>query len=220
MDKAFWQARWARDEIGFHQPQVNGYLERHFPGLALAPGDQVFVPLCGKSLDMLWLAAQGYRVLGVELSEKAVQAFFAEQGIEPAVEVRGDWTCYRHGAVALWCGDVFALTAEDLADCAALYDRAALIALPPALRERYAAHLAACLPATATGLLVTLDYPQAQMDGPPFAVPEAEVRQRLGSRWHVVPLESRDVLEESPRFRERGVGWMTEAAYRLEPAAG
>mgnify|MGYP006186955445 CR=1 FL=1 len=137
MHEDFWQERWARNEIGFHLREVNPYLQRHWPDLGLAAGAQVLVPLCGKSLDMAWLAGQGYRVLGVELAESAVIAFFAEQELTPEVDQYGAFRRYRAGAVELLCGDFFALQAADVAACAGLYDRAALIALPQEMRSSY-----------------------------------------------------------------------------------
>lgn len=216
MHEDFWQERWARNEIGFHLREVNPYLQRHWPDLGLAAGAQVLVPLCGKSLDMAWLAGLGYRVLGVELAESAVIAFFAEQELTPEVDQYGAFRRYRAGAVELLCGDFFALQAADVADCSGLYDRAALIALPEGMRERYAAHLAAILPSGCAGLLVTLDYPQAEMSGPPFAVDEALVAQLLTEQqWACELLEQADVLGQNWRFLQRGLTRLDERAYRL-----
>ena len=216
MHEDFWQERWARNEIGFHLREVNPYLQRHWPDLGLAEGAQVLVPLCGKSLDMAWLAGQGYRVLGVELAESAVIAFFAEQELTPEVDQYGAFRRYRAGAVELLCGDFFALQAADVADCSGLYDRAALIALPEGMRERYAAHLAAILPSGCAGLLVTLDYPQAEMSGPPFAVDESLVAQLLTEQqWECELLEQADVLGQNWRFLQRGLTRLDERAYRL-----
>lgn len=215
MDEGFWQARWSQDQIGFHLDAVNPYLQRHWPALELPAEARVLVPLCGKSLDLAWLAAQGQRVLGVELAQKAVEAFFSEQGLQPEIRVQGAFTCYQASAVELWCGDFFALTAEDVADCVALYDRAALIALPPELRERYAAHLTRILPPACQGVLITLDYDQAQLDGPPFAVPDQEVRRLLEPAWRTESLEARDVLGENWKFLQRGLTRLEERVYRL-----
>lgn len=216
MHEEFWQARWAQDQIGFHQDRVNPYLVRHWPGLQLPPGTRVLVPLCGKSLDLAWLAGQGYQVLGVELAEKAVQDFFAEQGLVAEVSERGAFRVYRVGNLELCCGDFFALGAEELADCGALFDRAALIALPAEMRERYAAHLRAILPSGCRGLLITLDYEQSQMDGPPFAVSDAEVQAHFAGGWRVETLERLDVLEGNWKFIKHNLQWLDEAVYRLE----
>ena len=219
MHEDFWQERWARNEIGFHLGEAHPGLLRHWPRLQLAAGAQVLVPLCGKSLDLAWLAGQGYRVLGVELSQKAVEAFFAEQQLDPEVTRVGPYIRYRAGTLELRCGDFFALGADDVAACAAVYDRAALIALPAEMRRRYAAHLTQILPAGCQQLLVTLDYDQAQMDGPPFAVSDAEVNGLYAATWQVEQLQAKEVIERNPRMRERGLQWLEERFYRLERLA-
>jgi thiopurine S-methyltransferase len=216
MHEDFWRQRWARNEIGFHLPDVNPYLARLWPMLSVAAGAQVLVPLCGKSVDMLWLAEQGFRVLGVELEQSAVEAFFSEQGLHAEIDQLGAFRRYRSGATEVFCGDFFSLTAADLLECRGFYDRAALIALPELLRERYVAHLAAILPAGCAGLLVTLDYLQAKMAGPPFAVGEPEIAQLFAEpQWSVQLLEARDVLGENWKFMQRGLSQLDERVYRL-----
>ncbi|MBT0622383.1 thiopurine S-methyltransferase [Pseudomonas fluorescens] len=215
MEPKFWQERWARNQIGFHLPEVNPYLQRHWPKLALAEGAKVLVPLCGKSLDLMWLASLGYRVLGVELSEQAVEAFFSEQGLMPRISQRGVFKVYRADLIEVWCGDFFALDAEALADCFALYDRAALIALPPLMRAQYAEHLNALLRPGCQGLLITLDYDQTQKAGPPFAVADEEVKLLLGGHWSVQVLEEQDILGESWKFVQDGVTRLEERVYRV-----
>ena len=216
MHEDFWQERWARNEIGFHLDDVHPGLRRHWPRLAVPVGATVLVPLCGKSLDLAWLAGQGYRVLGVELSQKAVEAFFSEQQLEVEVSQEGAYRVYRAGALEIRCGDFFALSAEDVAACQGVYARAALIALPPAMRERYATLLTAILPAGCQQLLVTLDYDQAEMDGPPFAVSPSEVRELYAVGWDVELLEAKEVLERNPRMRERGLQRLEEQFHRLQ----
>ena len=214
MQPEFWHKKWESNQIGFHQPEVNPYLQRHWPDLAIPAQARVLVPLCGKSLDLLWLAGRGYQVLGVELSEKAVEDFFLGQQLQPQISEQGDFKIYRAGAIELWCGDFFLLTAADVAGCTALYDRAAVIALPPSMRERYAAHLQGLLPAC-RGLLVTLDYDQSQMPGPPFSVDDAEVQRLLGRVWRVEMLEEQDVLGDSWKFVQAGVTRLEERVYRI-----
>ena len=216
MHEDFWQERWARNEIGFHLDDVHPGLRRHWPRLAVPAGATVLVPLCGKSLDLAWLAGQGYRVLGVELSQKAVEAFFSEQQLEAEVSQEGSYRVYRAGAVEIRCGDFFALSADDVAACQGVYDRASLIALPPAMRERYAMLLTAILPPGCQQLLVTLDYDQAEMDGPPFAVSPREVRELYAAGWDVELLEAKEVLERNPRMRERGLQRLEEQFHRLQ----
>ena len=215
MEPKFWQERWARNQIGFHLPEVNPYLQRHWPQLALAQGAQVLVPLCGKSLDLMWLASHGLRVLGVELSEQAVKAFFSEQNLVPRITRRGVFSVYQADLIEVWCGDFFALDAEAVADCAALYDRAALIALPPLMRAQYAEHLHQLLRPGCQGLLITLDYDQTQKAGPPFAVTDDEVKVLFGSQWTLRVLEEQDILGESWKFVQDGVTQLDERVYQM-----
>ncbi|MDD1014848.1 thiopurine S-methyltransferase [Pseudomonas rubra] len=215
MQAEFWHKRWADNQIGFHQGQVNAHLQQHWSALGLEQGSKVLVPLCGKSLDLAWLAGQGHQVLGVELSQRAVEDFFSGQQLQPQVDECGAFKVYRSGSLEIWCGDFFALSATDLASCTGLYDRAALIALPPAMRERYAALLTANLPPTCKGLMVTLDYDQLKLDGPPFAVGDAETR-RLFAAWQPHALQAQDIIGQSPRFEQAGVVELFEQVYRLQ----
>lgn len=216
MDKEFWLQRWQAGQIGFHRGEVMPLLERHWPALGLHAGSRVFVPLAGKSLDMHWLAAQGLQVLGSELSALAVDAFFAEAGLMPAVSEDADGVHHRVGTIDLVRGDVFALSTATLGAIDAVYDRAALIALPPAMRRRYVDEVYGRLPRGCRGLLITLEYPQAEMDGPPFPVEEDEVRALFAPDWDVTLLERRDILANEPRFRDDGVTALSTAVYRLQ----
>ncbi len=215
MEPKFWQERWARNQIGFHLPEVNPYLQRHWSRLNLTEGARVLVPLCGKSLDLMWLANQGLRVVGVELSEQAVEAFFSEQNLTPRISQQGVFKVFQADLIEIWCGDFFALEAEILADCSALYDRAALIALPPLMRAQYAERLNSVLQSGCQGLLITLDYEQTQKAGPPFAVPDEEVNILLGARWGLEVLQEQDILGESWKFVQDGVKRLEERVYQL-----
>ncbi len=215
MEPEFWRERWATNQLGFHLFEVNPGLRQHWQALAVAEGTKVLVPLCGKSLDLMWLVGQGYRVLGVELSERAVEAFFSEQNLTPRITQRGAFTVYEASGIEVWCGDFFALDAQIVADCKALYDRAALIALPPPMRVRYAKHLNSLLAPGCRGLLITLDYDQTLKDGPPFAVSDDEVDLLLGAHWTREVLAKRDILDQSSQFRKAGVPRLDERVYRL-----
>ncbi len=219
MDPQFWRERWQNGEIGFHQAQVNADLRSQWPQLNCPPGAPVFVPLCGKSIDMAWLHAQGHTVVGIELSELAVASFFEEQQLSPVRETLGPLQRWRAPGYELYVGDFFALHAAPLAQMQAVYDRAALIALPAPLRARYAQRLSLTLPAGCRVLLLTLDYPQQQMTGPPFAVAEPEVRALFGRNFTVRLLASRDALAEEPRFRKRGLQALNAQAYLLARSA-
>lgn len=215
MHPDFWHQRWQQNQIGFHQDTPTPLLQKHWPALGVAAGARVFVPLCGKSLDMAWLAARGHRVLGVELSRLAVEQFFAEHGLQPDIEDSRYGTHFRAGDIEIICGDAFGLDAELLASCSAVFDRAALIALPPARRQRYVGELHARLPTGCRGLLVTLEYPQAERDGPPFSVPEAEVRELYADAWRVDLLERRPIPADHPGF-VNGVSRLETAVYALQ----
>ncbi|MGI9336572.1 MAG: thiopurine S-methyltransferase [Gammaproteobacteria bacterium] len=217
MDHEFWQERWRTNRIAFHQGRVNTMLERHYTRLALVPGDCVFVPMCGKAFDMLWLRQRRQRVLGVELSETAVQAFFTDN--ELAVTVCPDGRHSRHATegIALLCGDLFDLSDGQLTGVGAVYDRAALIALPPPMRSRYVRYLASIRPRTASTLLVTLEYPPDQIEGPPFSVVPDEIRALFGSTHAVEHVDTRDALGDDDGLRERGLTELTEHAFLLRP---
>jgi len=218
MNPDFWQERWQKNEIGFHQQEINAHLQDYWPRLGVAAGSQVFVPLCGKSRDLLWLRARGHTVLGVELSPIAVRDFFRENTLEPQTSRQGAFERCAADGLAILCGDFFGLTADDLKGVAGVYDRASLIALPPDMRPRYASHLASILPKGAAILLVTMEYRQAEMSGPPFAVSEDEVRKLYEKHYVVTRLFTKDILAENPRFRERGLSALSEKVYQLVPA--
>ena len=215
MHPDFWHQRWQQNQIGFHQSTPTPLLQKHWPALGVPAGARVFVPLCGKSLDLAWLAAQGHRVLGVELSQLAIEQFFTEHGLQPGIEDSRYGTHFRAGEIEIICGDAFGLDASILADCAAVFDRAALIALPPDLRRRYVEELQARLPAGCRGLLITLEYAQAERDGPPFAVPEQEVRELYGDAWGVDLRERRPIPADHPGF-VNGVSRLETAVYALQ----
>lgn len=214
MQPDFWHQRWADNQIGFHQPTPTPLLLKHWASLGIAPGAQVFVPLAGKSLDMAWLASQGHRVLGVELSRVAVEQFFAEHRLAPELEESRFGTHYRAGGIELVVGDAFGLDADLLRDCSAVFDRAALIALPPELRVRYARELYTRLPTNCSGLLVTLEYPQAEREGPPFSVPGDEVHSLYAQDWEVGLLERRPIPSDHPGY-VAGVSRLDTAVYAL-----
>lgn len=216
MKQEFWHQRWRENQIGFHQSDVTPALARFYDQLKLASGDTVFAPLCGKSLDLAWLRQQGNAVLGVELSPVAAADFFKEQGIESSVMPAGKFESYRGGGIEILCGDFFDLDTDQLSGVSAVLDRAALIALPPEMRQRYAARMVELLPADSRMLLVTLDYPQAEMDGPPFAVPATEVQDLYGGHFGITVLSETDILAKEPGFRERGLTSLVERVYLLQ----
>ncbi len=192
MDAGFWHDKWAKQQIGFHQTDGNDLLQRHFSALNLAADARVFVPLCGKSRDIAWLLGRGYRVVGIELSEIAVQQLFDEMAVVPVVSQIGSLKMYAADGVDIYVGDVFALTAQVLGQVDAVFDRAALVALPDELRSRYAAHLLA-ITGAATQLVVTFTYDQTQMPGPPFSISERMIRDLYAVSYDLHDLQTQDV---------------------------
>jgi len=211
MQPDYWIGRWQEGRIGFHRDSVNPRLAEHHQR-ALGEASRVLVPLCGKSADLAWLAAHGHEVVGIELSELAARAFFAERDMEPERREQDGFVVYQHGSVAIFVGDFFAATPALTGLCDGAYDRAALIALPEALRARYTAHLSTLLGPRAKLLLVTLEFDAE--GGPPFSVSAEEVQQRYGAAT-ITALGSVDARVETPGPIERGATFVSEAAYLI-----
>lgn len=189
MDPQFWHDRWEANQIGFHKSEANPALIAHFHRLDLAPGARVFVPLCGKTKDIGWLLEQGMRVVGAELSEIAVAQLFRDMGVKPDVIRHGAMQIYRGAGAEVFVGDIFDLGAKDLGPVDAIYDRAALVALPPKMRAAYARHLLD-ITGAARQLTVTFEYDQSKMNGPPFSVPALEVLDHYGSSYAMQAVEA------------------------------
>lgn len=197
----YWQEKWAANDIAFHQSQVNAHLIQYFTDEL--PG-KVLVPLCGKTRDMRWLAERGHDVIGVELSEMACVHFFAEQGLAYRKESTKDFTIFHGEKISIWCGDFFKFPKDSTKEITAVYDRAALIALPENLRSRYADQLTALCPAETRILLLTIEYDQTLLAGPPFSVSREEVRARFGAKFRTEELASPlidDGARRNPKLR-------------------
>lgn len=215
MESNFWHERWSKGEIGFHKTEVNPLLVGFWERLALAPGTEVFVPLCGKSLDMLWLAERGHPVLGIELSELACAAFFSENGLTATRSASGRFQKWTSGPITILQGDVFDLQPADLATIGAVYDRAALIALPPELRAPYVAHVARVLPRPLPTLLITIEYDPSKRPGPPFSVTEQEVAALYQPTHNIEKLHTHDAFDPASPWAQMGLTWLDEKVYRL-----
>lgn len=216
MEASFWEARWRKNQIGFHSSEINPMLIAYLYTLNLRHGDTVLVPMCGKSLDILYLCNQGFRVIGVELSELAARAFFAENNIAVTESSSGQFLQFESEGITIFCGDIFHLRSHHIADAVASYDRAALVALPPEMRRRYADHVSHILPASFNTLLITFEYPQHEMPGPPFSVEETEVRELFNDWGSVELLHTADILPENARFQERGMTVLLEKVFLLQ----
>ncbi len=175
MDHQFWLDKWRANQLGFHRDSVHPFLTEHWPALGLAPGSRALVPLCGKALDLHWLAEAGHRVLGIELSELAVAAFFAEAGLRPTIDQAGPFRRYRAGPIEILAGDFFDLTVALAGEVAAIFDRAALVALPEPQRRAYVAKIRSLTAPGTAVLLVTLEYPGGAINPPPFSLDAASV---------------------------------------------
>jgi thiopurine S-methyltransferase len=192
VDAPFWHQRWQQNQIGFHEPNVNPLLIAHFERLCLPRGSRIFVPLCGKTLDIHWLLSRGHRVIGAELSGIAVQRLFADLALTPQVAAVGNGTRYSAPGIEIFQGDIFNLSRDDLHGVDAVYDRAALIALPEQLRTRYARHLVQITDCVMQ-LLICVNYEQGLLAGPPFSVDGAEVARLYQASYDLTALSSADV---------------------------
>ena len=215
MEPDFWHERWDKDQIGFHQTEINPYLCKYFSVLHAPEHSEILVPLCGKSRDLLWLSEQGHPVTGVEINQKAVRAFFAENRISFEQRNLKDFILFEGGIAKIYCGDFFAFRTTVNRRWRYCYDRASLIALPPSMRGAYAREIAALLEPGAQSLLITLEYDQSEMNGPPFSVLEREVREHFEADFTVRRLETANVLGENLRFKEKGLTGLLEVSYHL-----
>lgn len=216
MDKQFWHNKWHANEIGFHLPDVHPLLKK-FAGTIFASKPNVFVPLCGKSQDLIFLQSLGGDIVGSELSDIAIKAFYQESFSQPELEIKKDesrgFFRYQYSHITILAGDFFKLNKNDIQPSNYVYDRAALVALPHELRIKYVKQLRAIL-TKASMLLISLDYQQSVASGPPFSVDEKEVNQ-LFSFAEVNQLYRKDIIEKEPRFRSKGLTEFFESAYHI-----
>lgn len=223
MQAQYWQQVWQDNDIGFHQQQVNKLLLKCWPSVELASGSTVLVPLCGKSLDVLWFRKQGYRVIGIELSELALDEL-AEQmrselgiGIDKTPRAQDVW--YEGDGVLLIGGDFFSVRPEDLGNVDAVYDRGALVALPDAMRVDYCRQLHA-LSAGAKQLVMTFDYQQQLMAGPPFAISVDELEQHYGTTHRIRCVDERELIAYEHGFRALGLPSFIQRVHLLTALNG
>ena len=215
VDNQHWLDRWQEDRIGFHETSVNRHLQNCFPGLAPAPGSGVFLPLCGKAVDIHWIAGQGFEVIGIELSSIAIEAFFAENSLDFERVETDRFAQYKSANITLLQGDFFDLKPDDLSNCQLVYDRAALIALEPHDRPRYYDHMLTIVPASCDMLLISLEYDQTEMQGPPFSVPSEEIIHRYRDAFSIHTLETSNIIDERPRWRKVGLSALQESVFSL-----
>jgi thiopurine S-methyltransferase len=211
MQHDFWHDKWHKNEIGFHLPEANPLLRKHFYALQLKQGARVFLPLCGKTLDIAWLLAQGYRVVGAELSEVAIRDLFASLDLTPSITKLAEITHYSAANIDVFVGDIFKLSPSLLGQVDAVYDRAALVALPAEMRKLYTAHLL-LLAQAAPQLLICFEYDQSVQAGPPFSISAQEVNQHYQTHYAIHLLEN---VEVNGGLKGRCPA--TEHVWRLKP---
>lgn len=216
VDNQHWLDRWKENRIGFHESAVNRQLQTYLPQAGLVSGACVFLPLCGKAHDIAWIARQGFEVIGIELSSIAIEAFFAENSIEYQRFDSDRFAVYKADNICLLQGDFFDLRNDDLGACDLVYDRAALIAMSPQQRPRYYEHMLSIMPTDSDMLLITLEYDQAEMRGPPFAVSEDEMREHYADAFSITLLERNSIIDDQPRWRKAGLTALDEAVFRLD----
>lgn len=210
MQSDFWFNCWKNNTIGFHESEANPNLVKHLDLLKLAPGKRILLPLCGKTLDIPWLASKGFQIVGIELSELAIQQLFDEMGVRPEVSTQGQIKRYHAENVDILVGDFFSVDKEALGQVDAVFDRGSLVALPVEMRKQYASHLNT-LVARTPQLVVCYQYDQSLMSGPPFSVSEEELRQHYAQHYNLRPLDSTKVSDKfSAAFPITEYVWLLE----------
>ncbi|MBX7148309.1 thiopurine S-methyltransferase [bacterium] len=192
MDESFWHNRWKNNEIAFHEGKANALLVKHFSKLSLVKGSRIFVPLCGKTADIHWLLSQGYHVAGAELSSLAIDQLFTDLGVQPKIDTLGKLTHYSANNIDIFVGNIFDLTSATLGSIDAIYDRAALLALPQDLRKQYTAHLTA-ITNKAPQLMIVFEYDQTKQEGPPFSISTEEIKGHYEKTYHISFIEGVEV---------------------------
>ena len=211
-----WLEFWENNEINWHSDIVTQELEEYLGLLKLEPGNKVFFPLCGKSLDMIYLLNQGFSVVGVELSEIAIKQFFHENGLDYTITRGGKFDLYSAKNIEIYCGDFFSLSSKHLSDVKAVFDRKSLIALDQNLRQKYVKHLNDIISLGVRVLLITLHYPQHQMSGPPFSVEKSEVESLFSMAFKYRELKSYKDIENGSKLERASVDYIENAAYCLQ----
>jgi thiopurine S-methyltransferase len=217
MEQEFWRQKWeTQDTPGFDQTRPNPLLIDAYTGWGPEPGARVFVPLCGKSVDMRWLEDRGHSVLGVELVESAVLRYFSGSQTQcRSFDAGQGLKSYRADQTEIFAGDFFDINPDWVQDCLACYDRASLVALPFEMRKDYAAHLTRLLPAGCKMLLMNFEYDDSKVTGPPFSVPRAEISDLYSQDFEITEILRGEVVPKNPKFASAGLKLIEEAAFLL-----
>lgn len=218
MEISYWISRWEKDKTGWNQKQVNPKLRKYWKHLNTPANPAVLVPLCGKSIDLKWLSQQAQKVIGIEVSEKAVHDFLEQHANDYITQHRGEFTVYKSGTFEIWQGNYFHMKPSYLGPIDAVYDRAALVSMPPAKRVAYTKKLLELTENRAEMLLISFDYPQQEMTGPPFSVPDEEIQQHYGPHYEIEIINKENIIKSVQNFNRRGLkSYFFEKVYRLKP---
>lgn len=209
-----WNERWKKNQIGFHEPQPNLYLTRYLERFNLPERATVFMPLCGKSNDLFWLAQQGHHVVGIECSSIAVDDFFKQHQLEPSIKSIEHFKVYQCDNITIYLGDFFKLDQSHLQRCDLIYDRASMIAFAESQRDQYVAHLSTWLSASTALFLISLSYDQSVMSGPPFSVAISDIERYYGHK-DIQQIHQTDVIDEGPRWRKVGLNSLIETVFKI-----
>jgi thiopurine S-methyltransferase len=215
MHQEYWINKWQTGDTRFNESNPHRYLVKYFNKIVTRKNNNVFVPLCGKSIDMTWLLEHQQKVIGVELSDIPVNDFFSENKLEKHIESTKSFTVYKNPSCTIYTGNIFDLRPEHLKDVNAVYDRGAFIALPPeTMRQQYINWLKHTLPAHCKILLITFEFNQNEMKGPPFSVTMDELKST--DSFSVKLLECQDIGNIKPHWKEKGLRTLKECVYLLE----
>jgi thiopurine S-methyltransferase len=217
MEKSYWLSRWVKNKIGFHTPEGEPALHTWWKSVDTGKRPlHVLIPLCGKSPDIQWIADKGTHVIGVEFIEKACLDFFRERDITPQTLQKSYGTCYSSENTELWSADILKMPTKLLSKAHVVYDRAALVALPEQMRKPYVSKIAHSLRKGSKILMVSFDYPQQEMNGPPFSIPEREIKFLHEEFYSIELLETIDILSDLKKFKEKGLSYLYKQVYLME----
>lgn len=219
MELSYWRSRWRKNNIGWHMKDVHPQLADIWSQLSFTSNPRVLVPLCGKNIDMRWMAEQGSYVIGVEVSRKALQEFMHDIPHEFQEKSSHGFTIYKSDSFELWEGDFFQLPIDKIPPLDLIYDKASIVALSPDMRKEYAHKLLALSNPDTHILLQTFEYRQEEMNGPPFSVMEGEVKNLLGEQLQIDLVHEQSKLDQVSKFRQRGLSsYFLEKIYHLSPS--
>lgn len=212
-----WKERWETNQIGWHSSDVNQNLKNHATVLfEKSTTPAIAVPLCGKSLDMAWLAKQNAKVTGIELVQKAIEDFFAEQSLCATQSKKEDTPCYHCDRIEILHSDIFELPKTLEGSFDAIYDRAAFVALPLELKQQYADLCLSLLKPDGSILLITYDAPIPETQGPPFPVKDGVIPRLYKNASQCILLEeSVDTPDNDPRLKAQGLDWSRTQIWKI-----